>query len=106
MTNVDKFTTTQLAALDRHLAGYAVAVDQHVEQAASQVLADGPEVATAVLADHLAVQLDEDQLATVGAIMLVRLAQQKIAEDCPCLPGAPKHEHLRGGYSLDAEAKP
>lgn len=38
---------------------------------------DGLQVATAVIADSLANQLDEDQLASVAAIALVRLAQQK-----------------------------
>jgi hypothetical protein len=80
MTNDEKFTNEQLVTLNQRLAEYAVAVDQHIEQAVSQILLDGPVVATAVLADHVAVQLDEDQLASVAAIALVRLAQQQIAE--------------------------
>lgn len=76
MTSQEKLTAAELAALDRRLAEYDVAVDQLVAQAAEQVALDGPEVATAVLADHVAVQLDEDQLASVTAIALVRLAQR------------------------------
>jgi hypothetical protein len=74
VTNREKFTTTQLAVLDQHLAEYGVAVDGFIQDAVSQVSLDGQVVATAVLADHLAVQLDEDQLASVAAIALVRLA--------------------------------
>lgn len=74
MTNAEKFTTAELVQLNGQLAQYGVAVDGFVQQATSQVYLDGPVVGTAVLADHLASQLDEDQLASVAAIALVRLA--------------------------------
>lgn len=77
MTNAEKLTTAELVKLNQHLAEYGEAVDAFIEQTALQVMVDGPVVATAVLADHVAIQLDEDQLATVAAIMLVRLAQQR-----------------------------
>lgn len=74
MTNAEKFTTAQLAALDQQLADYDRVVDQLIEQAAEQVAIDGRPAGTTVLADHLAKTLDEDQLSSVAAIALVRLA--------------------------------
>lgn len=73
MTNREKFTVAQLAALDQRLAEYDLAVDRFVEDAATQVGIDGRQVATAAIADSLANELDEDQLASVAAIALVRL---------------------------------
>lgn len=76
MTHGEKFTAAELAQLDQHLADYRRAVDGFVDQAHEQVQLDGPSVATAVLADHVAEQLDDDQLAAVAAIALVRLADR------------------------------
>lgn len=97
--NKDLLTPAQIATLDQQLAQYDLAVNGFVKTAAGQVNRDGRAIGTAVLADHLAHNLNEDQLASVAAIALVRLAIHL----CPCLPGAPRHEHLRGGYSLDTE---
>lgn len=80
MTNTERFTTEQLARLDQQLADYDRAVDQFVQQAGTQVYLEGRPVGIAVLAEHLATQLDEDQLATVAAIALVRLAEQRQVE--------------------------
>jgi hypothetical protein len=74
VTNSQKFTPQQLAQLDQYLADYDVVVDQFVQQAGSQIYVDGRAVGTAALADHLANELDDDQLASVAAIALVRLA--------------------------------
>ncbi len=77
MINSGKFTPAQLATLDQHLVDYERAVDQFVEQAGHQVDLDGRSVGIAVIADHVANELDEDQLATVAAIAPVRLAEQR-----------------------------
>lgn len=74
MTNADRLTPAQLAVLDQRLAEHDLAVDQFVQQAATQVGIDGREVATAAIANSMANQLTVDQLASVAAIALVRLA--------------------------------
>lgn len=77
MTNREKFTPGQIALLDQRLAEYDLAVNGFVEQAGAQLRLDGRAVATAAITDHLATNLTTDQLASVAAIALVRLAQQK-----------------------------
>jgi HD superfamily phosphohydrolase YqeK len=83
MTNRQKFTTAQLAELDQRLAQYDLAVDGFVKDAATQVGIDGRQVATAAIADDMARKLNVDQLASVAAIALVRLAQQQTADRFP-----------------------
>lgn len=77
MTNRSKFTAAQLAVLDQRLAEYDPVVSEFVQQAADQVEIDGRVVGIAAIADHLANTLDEDQLASVAAIALVRLSDQR-----------------------------
>jgi hypothetical protein len=79
VTDNVRFTPAQLATLDQYLTNYDAAVDQLVQQAGSQVYLDGRAVGTAVLADHLANELADDQLASVAAIALVRLAHARTA---------------------------
>jgi hypothetical protein len=101
VTDASPLTPAELALLDQRLAEYDLAVNGFVKEAAVQVGIDGRQVATAAIADSMGRQLNQDQLASVAAIALVRLAVQL----CPCLPGAPRHEHLRGGYRFDAGDK-
>lgn len=77
MTNADRLTPAQLAILDQRIAAHDVAVDEFIKETAMQIGLDGQAIATAAIADSLARQLDEDQLASIAAIALVRLAQQK-----------------------------
>lgn len=79
MTNADRLTPAQLAILDQRLAAHDVAVDEFIKETVVQIGLDGRAIATAAIADSLARQLDEDQLASIAAIALVRLAE---------LPGA------------------
>lgn len=103
---IGPFPPEQLAALDQRYASYCTGVDALVQLARRYRAEDGPELAAASLDHALAHAMVEAGVARVvgiAAVALVRLVELEdiAAAACPCLPGAPAHQHLTGGYRPD-----
>lgn len=99
-------TPGEIAQVDQNAAGYNEGVTKLTLVASRLYDRGSDQVHTASsLAISLMVTHTPSRMASLCAFAITRLAEQLRAEMCPCLPDAPKHEHLTGGYALTGEER-
>lgn len=99
-------TPAQRAKADQTISAFKDGVTRLVEQVDKYLdEGDDDDHAAASAAISLSATATLPQVCSLLGFALVRLAHLRRAELCPCLPGAPKHEHLTGGYALTDEER-
>lgn len=98
-------TPAETAELDQLIAGHKQVLDRLTATATESLDCTDEVHAACSIAVSLGATATPHELSMLVGFAVVRLAGQMRAEMCPCLPDAPAHEHLTGGYSLTAEER-
>lgn len=94
-----QLTSAQVAHVHHVLAQSRPIVDDLVRIAAEDVQENGPDLATAIIATTYERHRDIGRLATIAAIAIVRLAEQKLAEDRQAIAEDVKFERTQDAAS-------